>query len=159
MVDQVVGLEDETDVIATETGQGVRRQGADVVTADDDLAAGGDIESGRAAEKGRLAGAGRPHHGRERTVGQCEGDPTHRKYRRWSVRIGLVQIDQADRGVGVRRGGHLRELNCHVSHARRVNRGESSLERRRFALASFDASTPLDVLRSSQSGIATMWFW
>jgi len=52
VVDQVVGLEDETDVIAAEAGQGVRRQRADVVTADDDLAAGGDIESGRAAEQG-----------------------------------------------------------------------------------------------------------
>ena len=106
---QVVGLEDEADLVAPYAGQfGVVERGQFGV-ADEHLARCGRVERRHAMHECRLAGPRRPHDGRVTAAGERDGHVAQRDDLGVALAIHLPQPDSARCGmVGVqrRRGWH-----------------------------------------------------
>ncbi len=97
--DQVIGLEDEADVVGPPAGDLRLAQVAEILAVDDDLAPGGPVEPGDQVQERRLARARRPHQrevlafaDREVEIHQ-HGDPE------LVAAVFLVNVPQDDRGL------------------------------------------------------------
>ena len=103
--DQVVGLEDEADLVAAQPGQRLVLELGEVLVADEHRALVGGVERGAAVHQRRLAGPARPHHGGELAGRQVEGD--------------VVEGDDARlaRAVGLGQAHHARRCVAHAAHS------------------------------------------
>ena len=89
---QVMVLEDETDVTVAEVGQIAFGQGKGVVALQADTAGGGRFEGAEEVEQGALAGTGRPHDGDGRPALDLEADVTEDRQRAAASGVVLAQV-------------------------------------------------------------------
>ena len=105
--DEVVGLEDEADLVAAQIVSCLSLKVARSSVADEDLAGGERVEPGEAVHERRLARAGRAHDGREPAVLEVDGDAVEGAHLGVAGAVDLDGVDALRRsdGGGVRSGG------------------------------------------------------
>ena len=99
---EVEGLEHESDVVATQPGEGVVVEVSDLGVADPDPSGGGGVQTRHAVQQGRLARARRSHDGGEAPGRDVEGHGAQRPHKGGSRAVGLGEVKGADRAGGGR---------------------------------------------------------
>jgi len=106
---QVVGLEDEADLLAAQQRQLPFGQVAQLRPADPHLAAGDPVQPGQAVHQRRLARAARPHHRREPALGKLDAEAVQGAYLGLALAVDPAHSDRpgCHPAVGIR-PGHVR---------------------------------------------------
>ena len=106
--DQVVGLEDEAELVAPQRGQPLVVEVRELLAVDDDRAGRRAVQPREQMHERRLAGAGGPHDRRELAGGEADRDAAQRVDGRLPLPVGSMEVRRGDDRVS-RNRGHTRQ--------------------------------------------------